>query len=124
MPTIDDELNTRSGRSLDRSELAKPSARSISWKAKAQAKKASIFSIDEASRQLARDEASQTFKGSESEIAKEQTATPAAFPKSPAKGKQPLQSTSSKDHPSSSSSSESSDDEDEQNVGIRNPRGT
>ena len=113
MPTIGDELNTRSGRMLDRSELAKPSARSISRKAKARVKKASTFSIDEASRQLARDEASQTLKESESEIAKEQTATPGVFPKSPAKGKKPLQSTSSKDDPSSSSSSESSDDEDD-----------
>jgi len=115
LPIIGDELNTRSGRSLDRSELAKPSARSISGKAKAQAKKASTFTIDEASRQLARDEASQTLKESESEIVKEQTAT-GAFPKSPAKGKKPLQSTSSKDDPSSSSSSsssESSDDEDD-----------
>ena len=113
MPSIGDKLNKRSGRTLDRSELAKPSARSISRKAKAQAKKASIFSIDEASRQLARDEASHTLKESESEIAKERTATPGAFPKSPAKGKQPRQSTSSKDDPSSSSSSESSDDEDD-----------
>jgi len=113
LPTIGDELYTRSGRSLDRSELATPSASSISGKAKAQAKKASTFSIDKASRQLARDEASQTLKESESEIAKEQTATPGAFPKSPAKGKKPLQSTSSKDDPSSSSSSESSDDEDD-----------
>ena len=113
MPTIGDELNTRSGRLLDRSELAKPSSRSISRKAKAQAKKATTFSIDAASRHLARDEASQTLKESESEIAKERTATPGGFPKLPAKGKKPLQSTSSKDDPSSSSSSESSDDEDD-----------
>jgi len=57
-----------------------------------------------------RDEASQTLKEAESEIAKEPTATPGAFPKSPAKGKKPLQSTSSKDDPSSSSSSESRND--------------
>ena len=113
MPTIGDELNTRSGISLDRSELAKPSARSISRKAKAQAKKASTFSIDEASRKLARDEASQTLKESESEIGKEQMATLGALPKSRAKGKKPLESTSSKDDPSNSSSSESSDDEDD-----------
>jgi len=103
----------RSARSLGRGELAKPSSRLISRKAKAQAKKASTLSIDEASRQLARDEASQTLKEYESEIAKEQTATSGAFPKSPAKGKKPLQSTSSKDDPSSSSSSQSSDDEDD-----------
>ena len=113
MPTIGDELNTRSGRSLDRSELAKPSARSISRKAKAQAKNASTFSIHEAGRQVPRDEASQSLKESESEIAKEQMATPRALPKLPAKGKQPLQTTSSKDDPSSSSSSDSSDDEDD-----------
>jgi len=46
-------------------------------------------------------------------MAKEQTATPGAFPTSLAKGKKPLQSTSSKDDPSSASSSESSDDEDD-----------
>jgi len=78
----------------------------ISRKAKAQQKKASTFSIDEASRQLARDEASQLLKESESEIAKERMATPSALPKSPGKGKKLLQSTSSKHDPSSSSSSE------------------
>jgi len=91
LPTIGDELNTRSGISLDRSELAKLSARLISRKAKAQQKKASTFSIDEASRPLARDEASLRLKESESEISKEQAATRGMFHKSPAKGKTPLQ---------------------------------
>jgi len=77
--------------------------------------------MDEASRQLARDEASQTLKEYESEIAKEQTATPGVFSESPAKGKKPLQSTSSKDDPSSSSSSESSDDEDDKMLASGTP---
>ena len=67
------------------------------------------FEIDEAARQLSRDEAQAVLTASAKEIAKETSRTPGEFPSTP-KGKAPATKPTNPDDDSSSSSSDSESD--------------
>ena len=113
-------LKTRTGKEISREELTKPTEKSLKDKARRDQKEASKeFEINEAARQLSRDEAQLVLTESAKELEKETPTRPREFPSTPKKKGEPAPPP---DPDCSSSDSDSEGNDNMSEAGLGDPQ--